>query len=143
MFRDRDRPVTVPSPSRHHPVTLPSLGVLNRPTSLSVFNRPLALFVLRTLKDGLGRLRTVEDGWGRLRTLKDVGRFRTPRDGTVTGWWRDGDGTVTVTGQKRWLRCIISWYFRINYFWKSFFFKDELISQLLYSKWCLNWMKLK
>ena len=52
-------PVTVPSQSRHHPVTVPSLGVLNRPTSLSVLNRPLALNVLRTLTDGLGRLKTV------------------------------------------------------------------------------------
>ena len=40
LSRDRDRPVTVPSPSRHHPVTVPFLGVLNRPTSLSVLNRP-------------------------------------------------------------------------------------------------------
>ena len=40
--RDRDRPVTVPSPSRPRPVTVPSLGVLNRPTSLSVLNRPKA-----------------------------------------------------------------------------------------------------
>ena len=40
LFRDRDRPVTVSSPSRHYPVTVPSLGVLNRPTSLSVLRRP-------------------------------------------------------------------------------------------------------
>jgi hypothetical protein len=64
--------VPSPSPFRHHPVTVPSLGVLNRPTSLTVLNRPLPLFVLRTLKDGLGRLRT--------------------------GRWRDGDGM----GTERW-----------------------------------------
>ena len=34
------------------PVTVPPLVVLNNPTSLSVLNRPLALFVVRTLKDG-------------------------------------------------------------------------------------------
>ena len=45
-------------------VTVPSLGVLNRPTSLSVI----------------------------CSTLKDDGRFRTPRDGMVTGWRRGGHG---------------------------------------------------
>ena len=97
--------VTVPSPSRHHPVTVPSLGVLNRPTSLSVLNRP---------KPSLRVLRT-NNAKGRLRTLMDVRRFRTPRDGTVTGRGRtgtDGDGRGrtgtdgTVIEQKRWLRCI-------------------------------------
>ena len=68
-FLFRDRPVTVPSPYRHHTVPM-------RSKSSNVLNRPLALFFLRTLKDGLGRLRT----------LKDVGRFRTHRDGTATGW---------------------------------------------------------
>jgi hypothetical protein len=76
LFRDRDRPVTIPS-----------LGVLNLPTSLSVLNRPLALFILRTAKDALRRLKT----------LKDVGRFRTPRDGIVTGRRRNGDGHGTKT----------------------------------------------
>ncbi len=37
---------------RHRLVIVPSLGVLNGLTSLTVLNRPLALFVLRTLKDG-------------------------------------------------------------------------------------------
>ena len=37
LFRDRDRPVTDPSLPRHHPVTVPSLGFLNRPkASLTV-----------------------------------------------------------------------------------------------------------
>ena len=51
-----------------------------------------------------------------MRTLKDVERFRAPKDGmlmerwrgcdgTVMGVRRNGDGTVTVTEQKRWLRC--------------------------------------
>ena len=52
------------------PVPVPSLGVLKRPTSLS-------FIVLR------------------LRTVKDVGRFRTPRDGTVTAFER------TETGRSR------------------------------------------
>ncbi len=38
--------VTVPSPSRHHPVTVPSLGALNRSTSLSVLNRPKPSFTV-------------------------------------------------------------------------------------------------
>ena len=41
LFRDCDRPVTAPS-----------LGVLNRPTSLSVLKRPtLYVLLLRTVKD--------------------------------------------------------------------------------------------
>ena len=80
LFRDRDRYVTVPS-----------LGVLNRPTSLSVLNRP---------KPSLEQI-TLKNGWERLRTPKDVGRFRTHRDGTVTGWWRNGDGTVTGRSRSR------------------------------------------
>ena len=53
-FLSRDRPVTVPSPFRHHPVTVP-----RRSKSSNVLKRPLALFVLRTLKDGVGRFRTL------------------------------------------------------------------------------------
>ncbi len=61
----------VPSRHRHRPVPrlYKSPDVLNRP-------KP-SLRVLRT-----------NNAKGRLRTLKDVGRFRTPKDGTG----RDGDG---------------------------------------------------
>ena len=65
----------------------------NKYSKVSVFvpwpsrHHPLALFVLRT----------VEDDYRHLRTLDDLVRLRM-----------GGDGTVTVTVQKHWLRRIIS-----------------------------------
>ena len=90
-FFIRDRPVNIPWPSRQHPVTVSS----------SSRYRP----VPRRSKSSNVLKRRTYNASGRLRTLKDVGRFRTPKDGTLTGWLRDGDGTVTVTEQKSWLRC--------------------------------------
>ena len=51
LFRDRDRPVTIPS-----------LGVLNRPTSLTVLKRPQpSLTVLNRPLDSLEQI-TLKDG---------------------------------------------------------------------------------
>ncbi len=57
------------------PWPFPPCPVPRRSKSSNILNRPLALFFLRTLKDGLERL--------------------------GSGWWRDGDGDGTVTERSR------------------------------------------
>ena len=53
-FLFRYRPLAVSSPFRDRPIP-------QRSKSSNVINRPLALFDLRTIKNGKGRLRTLKD----------------------------------------------------------------------------------
>ncbi len=60
-----------------------------------------ALKSYRTLRDAEGRLGTVKDAEGRLGTVRDAGRFGTQGGRCSIERGRDGDGTATVTAQKR------------------------------------------